>query len=128
MIGILLVTHGKLAFELAHAVEHVVGAQKHFVAIAIDPSDNLENKKKEIADALRDVSCDKGVIICTDMLGGTPSNLALSLCSEHKMAVIAGINLPLLIKLMQLRKDHDLHECVHLAVERGRSCIQRAEK
>jgi PTS system mannose-specific IIA component len=98
MIGIVLVTHGRLAVEFRQALEHVVGAQQQIESVTIGPDDDVEQRRKDIIEAVKRVDTGAGVAILTDMFGGTPSNLAISVMSESKVEVIAGVNLPMLIK------------------------------
>ena len=111
MIGIVIVTHGRLAEEFINATEHVVGPQKNIRAVCIAPTDKDE-RRQDILDAVAAVDAGKGVIILTDMFGGTPSNLAISILSEGKVEVIAGVNLPMLIKLASVRDKLDLAAAV----------------
>jgi PTS system mannose-specific IIA component len=127
MIGIVLVTHGHLAHEFVAATEHVVGQQTLIKAICIAAEDDMEARRADIAAAIAGVDSGKGVIILTDMFGGTPSNLAISLLRPG-LEVIAGINLPMLIKLASVRKTMDLAEAVEAAQEAGRKYIAVASK
>ncbi len=115
MIGLILVTHGRLAEEFRAALEHIVGAQTHLGTIAIAPDDDMEKRRKDIIAAIAEVEQGQGVVLLTDMFGGTPSNLAISLLEKGKVEVIAGINLPMLIKLASVRETMSLHEAVHAA-------------
>lgn len=126
MIGIVLVSHGDLAQKFAEALEHVVGKQDHLVTISLFPSDDFEAKRKEILKAAKNVNTGQGVVILTDMFGGTPSNLAHSLLGAEGVEIISGMNLPLLIKLVSDRKTKALHEVVLLAQEAGRKYIHVA--
>ena len=126
MIGLILVTHGRLAEEFINAMEHVVGAQGDMVAVCIGPHDDMEKRRKEIADAIRRVDSGNGAIILTDLFGGTPSNLAISIMDKAKVEVIAGINLPMLIKLASMREKGDLKKAVESAQEAGRKYINVA--
>lgn len=119
-IGIVLVTHGDLAQCLINAWEHVVGPQTAVVPICIDPDDDMEQRRKEIRAAITSTDTGKGVIVLTDMFGGTPSNLAISLMKPGTIEVIAGVNLPVLIKLAQIRDQTPLDEAADLAQEAGR--------
>ena len=103
MIGMILVTHGNLAEEFVHAMEHVVGDQANVETVCIGPNDDMERRRSEIADAIEKVDSGEGVIVLTDLFGGTPSNLAISLMQAGKVEVIAGINLPMLIRLETLK-------------------------
>lgn len=119
MIGMVLVTHGRLAEEFIAATEHVVGPQEHIKAICIGPDDDMEIRREEIQKAVADTSCDNGVILLTDMFGGTPSNLSISLLEKGRVEVIAGINLPMLIKLASVRREATLDDAVEAAKEAG---------
>ncbi|MBM3482408.1 MAG: PTS sugar transporter subunit IIA [Alphaproteobacteria bacterium] len=126
MIGLVLVTHGRLADEFIAATEHVVGAQAGVRAVCIGPDDDMEARRKDIVAAVRAVDQGQGVILLTDMFGGTPSNLALSVMEKGKVEVIAGINLPMLIKLASVRQEEDLATAVLSAQEAGRKYINVA--
>ena len=115
MIGLILVTHGKLASEFLVALEHVVGPQKNVATICIGPHDDMEARRNEIAAAIKTVDTGKGVIILSDLFGGTPSNLAISLLDSGRVEVIAGVNLPMLIRLDSARKNLDVKEAVAAA-------------
>jgi mannose PTS system EIIA component len=128
MIGMVLVTHGRLAEEFIAAMEHVVGAQKQIAAICIGPDDDMENRRGDIERAAKSVDDGSGVVLLTDMFGGTPSNLAISLMGKPNVEVIAGINLPMLIKLATLRKTAGLSEAVDAAQEAGRKYISVASR
>ena len=112
MIGMILVTHGRLAEEFVHAMEHVVGEQPDVATICIGPSDDMEARRREIANAIKRVDTGSGSVILTDLFGGTPSNLAISLMKAGKTEVIAGINLPMLIRLAGARKTMSLMDAV----------------
>ena len=126
MIGMVLVTHGRLAEEFVAALEHVVGPQKAVRAVCIGPSDDMEARRAEIIDSVGQVDEGDGVVVLTDMFGGTPSNLAISILDRANVEVIAGINLPMLIKLASARETSDLAEAVSLAQEAGRKYINVA--
>ena len=126
MIGMILVTHGRLAEEFIAAAEHVVGAQANVKAICIGPDDDMEVRRTNIKDAINEVNSGDGVIILTDMFGGTPSNLAISLMEKGKVEVLAGTNLPMLIKLASIRETLSLEEAVAQAEESGRKYINIA--
>ena len=128
MIGLVLVTHGKLAREFVSAMEHVVGPQENVTCICIGPDDDMEKRRKEIIDSVAKVDKGKGVAILTDMFGGTPSNLAISVLDQGKVEVIAGINLPMLIKLASLRGSASLTDAVAQAQEAGRKYINVASQ
>ena len=126
MIGLVLVTHGRLAEEFVAATEHVVGRQANIRAVCIGADDDMELRRKDIIAAIGDVDDGHGVILLTDMFGGTPSNLAISLLDRTNVEVIAGINLPMMIKLAKVRQDADLAEAVAKAQESGRKYINVA--
>jgi len=128
MIGLVLVTHGRLAVEFKSALEHVVGPQERVEAISIDPDDDMERRRQDIIDAVAAVDTGKGVIILTDMFGGTPSNLAISVMEDHAVEVIAGVNLPMLIKLVSIRDEKTLDEAIAEARESGRKYISVASQ
>jgi len=126
MIGLVLVTHGRLAEEFVAATEHVVGPQTAIRAICIGPDDDMEQRRNDILKAVSDVDSGDGVILLTDMFGGTPSNLAISIMDKPKVEVIAGINLPMLIKLASVRGEESLAQAVGAAQEAGRKYINVA--
>ena len=126
MIGLVIVTHGGLAAEFVSAMEHVVGPQRGVAAICIGPDDDMERRRQDILDAAAAVDEGGGVILLTDMFGGTPSNLAISVMEQTKAEVIAGLNLPMLIKLASVRLREDLTTCVAQAQEAGRKYISVA--
>ena len=128
MIGLVLVTHGRLAAEFVTALEHVVGPQEAVEAICIGPDDDMEGRRKDIAEAVGRVDGGQGVIILTDLFGGTPSNLAISLMKSDKIEVIAGVNLPMLIRLEGARKLLDVKAAVAAAREAGRKYISVASE
>jgi PTS system mannose-specific IIA component len=123
MIGLVLVTHGGLAAELIAAMEHVVGPQTHVKGICIGPDDDMEKRRKEILAAAKSVNLGDGVILLTDMFGGTPSNLAISVMDKVQGEVIAGVNLPMLIKLASVRVSGKMADVVCKAQEAGRKYI-----
>ena len=128
MIGLVLVTHGRLAEEFISAMQHVVGPQDQVKAVCIGPEDDMEMRRKEILSKVDEVDNGSGAIVLTDMFGGTPSNLAISIMDKAKVEIIAGINLPMLIKLASLRKDKSLKEAVEGAQEAGKKYINVASK
>lgn len=128
MIGLVIVTHGGLAVEFRSALEHVVGRQTHLETIAIGPEDDMEARRVDILDAVKRVDEGAGVIILTDMFGGTPSNLAISVMDESKAEVIAGINLPILVKLASIRTEMTLEKAVSIARDAGRKYIKVASQ
>ena len=128
MIGVVLVTHGRLAVEFRSALEHVVGPQSQIEAITIDPEDDVEERRRDIIAAVKRVDSGDGVAILTDMFGGTPSNLAISVISQPKVEVLAGINLPMLVKLAKVRDECPLAEAVAAAQEAGRKYVTIASR
>jgi mannose PTS system EIIA component len=128
MIGLVLVTHGRLAGEFVVAMEHVVGKQDAIATICIGPEDDMEERRADIARAIGDVDAGRGVILLTDLFGGTPSNLAISLLETGRVEVIAGINLPMLIRLGGARKTMKVTEAVAAAREAGRKYITVASE
>lgn len=128
MIGLILVTHGRLADQFVQAMEHVVGKQSAIVTVCIGPSDDMEQRRSEIAEAIAAVDAGAGVIILTDLFGGTPSNLAISLLDAGRVEVIAGINLPMLIRLAGARKTMEVTQAVEAAQEAGRNYITVASE
>jgi len=128
MIGVVIVTHGGLAHEFRAALEHVVGRQSQLETLSIGPEDDMEARRGELVAAIGRVSDGNGVIVMTDMFGGTPSNLAINIMDETGAEVIAGINLPMLIKLATARKDLPLAKAVIAAKEAGRKYISVASQ
>ena len=126
MIGIVLVTHGRLANEFLAALEHVVGPQEQAAVISIDADDDMEQRRQDILDAVARVDDGHGVVVLTDMFGGTPSNLAISIMDKAAVEVIAGVNLPMLIKLASARQDQEIGEAVAAAQGAGRKYINVA--
>ena len=126
MIGIVLVTHGNLAREFLAAMEHVVGAQQQARAVSIGPEDDMEQRRTEILAAVGEVDTGDGAIVLTDMFGGTPSNLAISIMDRAKVEVLAGMNLPMLIKLASVRRTESLSNAVAQARDAGRKYISVA--
>ncbi|WP_375680122.1 MULTISPECIES: PTS sugar transporter subunit IIA [unclassified Bartonella] len=125
MIGLVLVTHGELAIEFLHAVEHVVGVQEKFATICVYPDDDIDQRRGDIIAAVTDTDTDHGVIILTDVFGGTPSNIAIPAIEKGRVEMIAGVNLPMLIKLISIRKcpDISLSDALRIAQEAGRKYI-----
>jgi PTS system mannose-specific IIA component len=128
MIGMVLVTHGRLAAEFVAALEHVVGPQRNVAAVCIGPDDDMERRRQDILAKVGEVEEGGGVVLLTDMFGGTPSNLAISIMDKGKIEVIAGINLPMLIKLASLRQTETLANAVRGAQEAGRKYINVASQ
>jgi PTS system mannose-specific IIA component len=128
MIGLVLVTHGRLAVEFRAALEHVVGAQTQIETVSIGPDDDVERRRQDILDAVQRVSDGSGVILLTDMFGGTPSNLAISVMEPGKVEVIAGVNLPMLIKLASVRGEKPIAAALTDAQDAGRKYINVASE
>lgn len=128
MIGLVLVTHGRLAEEFRNAVEHVVGPQDNFETVAIGPDDDMEQRRRDIVDAVARADTGTGVIVLTDMFGGTPSNLSISVMESGRVEVIAGVNLPMLIKLSGIRKTDDMAKALTEAQMAGRKYINVASQ
>ncbi|MGL4322923.1 MAG: PTS sugar transporter subunit IIA [Beijerinckiaceae bacterium] len=128
MIGMVLVTHGRLANEFRAALEHVVGPQAQLETIAIEPEDDMDGRRKDIMAAVDRTDTGDGVVVLTDMFGGTPSNLAISCMNGRKVEVIAGINLPMLIKLARVRDEASLDQAVVSAQDAGRKYINIASR
>ena len=128
MIGMVLVTHGRLAMEFRAALEHVVGPQTQIATIAIGADDDMEERREDIMRAVREVDAGKGVVLLTDMFGGTPSNLAISVMDVARVEVVAGVNLPMLIKLATVRDSQPLEVAVLQAQDAGRKYITVASK
>jgi PTS system mannose-specific IIA component len=128
MIGLVLVTHGQLAEEFRRAVEHVVGPQEHFETVAIGADDDMEQRRRDIVDAVERADTGSGVIILTDMFGGTPSNLAISVMESGKIEIIAGMNLPMLIKLTSVRTSNNMASALNEAQAAGRKYINVASQ
>lgn len=128
MIGLVLVTHGHLATEFRSALEHVCGPQSQLATITIGPEDDMEVRRRDILDAIAEVDSGSGVVVLTDMFGGTPSNLAISAMDGSRVEVVAGVNLPMLIKLASVRVEASLEQAVAQAAEAGRKYIYVASK
>lgn len=128
MIGLVLVTHGALATEFVTAMEHVVGRQDAVVAICIGPDDDMEGRRADIARSIAEVDTGRGVVVLTDLFGGTPSNLAISLMRPGRVEVIAGVNLPMLIRLEGARRSMSVRDAVAAAREAGRKYISVASE
>jgi PTS system mannose-specific IIA component len=126
MIGLVLVTHGRLAEELRLAMEHVVGPQRAVATVCIGPDDDVEDCRQEIRQSIASVEQGDGVVLLTDILGGTPCNLAVSLADKEHVDVIAGVNLPLLVKLAKIRGSERLADAVDHAAAAGRKYISSA--
>jgi len=128
MIGMVLVTHGRLADEFRNALEHVVGPQPQLETVCIDADDNIEARRVDIVDAIERAEGGSGVVVLTDMFGGTPSNLAISVMEAGKVEVIAGVNLPMLVRLSGVRKGDDLAKSLEEAQTAGRKYINVASQ
>jgi len=128
MIGLVLVTHGRLAVEFRAALEHVVGPQSQIAAVCIGPEDDMEQRRQEILRRVAEVDAGDGTVLLTDMFGGTPSNLAISVMGRPKVEVLAGINLPMLVKLAKVRDECPLTEAVAAAQDSGRKYITIASR
>ncbi|MSP29179.1 MAG: PTS sugar transporter subunit IIA [Acetobacteraceae bacterium] len=126
MIGMILVAHGRLAEELRLAMEHVVGLQRNVGTVCIGPDDNMDSRRAEIEACIRSCDTGDGVVLLTDMFGGTPSNLAISMMDRAGVEVIGGVNLPMLVKLAKVRSNQPLREAVECAQEAGRKYIAAA--
>jgi len=124
MLGIVIITHGNLAAELLSAVQHIVGIQSHIKTVCIGPNDDMDQRRNEITAAIKSVDLGKGVVLVTDMFGGTPCNLALAHLKKDKVEVLAGANLPSLIKLVGLRTDASLDKAVTEAIKSGRKYMR----
>ncbi|MES2907016.1 MAG: PTS sugar transporter subunit IIA [Pseudomonadota bacterium] len=128
MIGLVLVSHGRLADEFRSALEHVVGPQRQLIAIGMGVDDDIESVRASLLSAAKKVESGSGVIIVTDMFGGTPSNVAISIMNDGPFEVIAGMNLPMLVKLAKLRSEKNMAELVDAAQEAGRKYIRVASQ
>ena len=126
LIGLVLVTHGRLALELVAAMEHVVGPQSQVATVCIGPEDDMEKRRADIVQAVETTDAGSGVVVLTDMFGGTPSNLAISIMDTAPVEVIAGVNLPMLIKLASSRVTENLQTAVAQAQDAGRKYINVA--
>jgi len=124
MIGIVIITHGNLAREFRSVLEHVVGPQSQIAAISITPDDDMEERREAILRAIKTVDTGDGIVLLTDMFGGTPSNLAISALGSAHVEVIAGVNLPMLIKLVRVREENQLHEAADQARDAGQKYIR----
>lgn len=128
MIGIVIIAHGNLAQEFHKAVEHVVGPQKQIAALSIGPNDTAEDRAGDLVEAVKNVNDGSGVVIVTDLFGGTPSNLAIALLKKGEVEVLAGLNLPMLVKLAQIRADASLDSAVDQACEAAKKYITIASR
>ena len=126
MIGIVIVSHFNIASEFLSVLEHIVGKQENIETISIFPDDDVEKKRKEIIKAIKNVDQNKGVVVLTDMFGGTPSNLAISVMDEEKVEVVAGVNLPMLIKISSLRNKSNIKDLIKKSQESGRKYMNVA--
>ncbi|MDA0676364.1 MAG: PTS sugar transporter subunit IIA [Proteobacteria bacterium] len=123
MIGMVLVSHGRVAAEMVRALEHIVGPQANVAAICIEPDDDMDKRRTDILAAIAATDDGNGVVVLTDMFGGTPSNLAISVMEQTGVEVLAGLNLPMLVKLASVRRARPLHEAVMEAEDAGRKYI-----
>ncbi len=128
MLGMVLVTHGNLANEFVAAMQHVVGKQEQVETVCIGPEDNMEVRREEILRKVEQVDSGNGTLVLTDLFGGTPSNLAISIMDKAKVEIIAGVNLPMLIKIATLRKDKNLKDTALGAQEAGKKYINIASQ
>ena len=128
MIGLVLVTHGQLAAEMISVLEHIVGPQKNINSVCIGPDDDMEKRRAEILSGVDQADTGQGVVVLTDLFGGTPSNLAIFIMDRANVEIIAGVNLPMLIKLASVRNDNSLEEAVACAQEAGRKYINIASQ
>ena len=128
MIGVVIVTHGRLAHEFRAALEHVVGPQEQIETISIGPDDDLDARRADMLSALDTVNSGEGVVVLTDMFGGTPTNLALTLHERDRIEIVTGVNLPMLIKFTSLRQSLGPHDAAARVAERGREAIQVASQ
>jgi len=128
MIGMVLVTHGALAVEFKAALEHVVGPQDLVETVNIGPDDDMEERRNDILRCVDAADQGEGVVILTDMFGGTPSNLAISVMQNRKVEVICGVNLPMLVKLARVRADLSIKAAVKEAADAGRKYINIASE
>lgn len=128
MIGLVIVTHGRLAEDFKTVLEHIVGKQEAIVPICIEPDDNMEMRREDIVAAIDTVNKGRGVIVITDMFGGTPSNLAISIMNQRPIEVLAGVNVPMLVKLASLRDKASIADAVEQAKEAGRKYINVASQ
>lgn len=128
MIGMILVTHGRLGSEMIATLEHVVGPQTRIASVSIGPEDDMEQRRREILDRMNEVDEGQGVVLLTDMFGGTPSNLAISFLDKGNVEVVVGVNLPMLIKLAKVRASLPLEEAVVCGQAAGRKYINVASK
>ncbi len=126
MIGLVLVTHGRLAEEFVAALEHIVGPQQQTATVSIGPEDDMEQRRQDVREKINEVDEGSGVVVLTDMFGGTPSNLAISFLEQANVEVVAGVNLPMLIKLAGIRDTLSLAEAAEAAMESGRKYINIA--
>jgi len=128
VIGVVVVTHGQLATELVNAAEMIVGDLPQFTAVSIGWHDDVNDAREDIAQAIERVRGEEGVLLLTDMFGGTPSNLAISCMSRPKVEVLAGINLPMLVKLAKVREERSLPDAIAMAQEAGRKYVTIASR
>lgn len=124
MFGMILVSHGSIGTEMLRALDHIVGAQAQTSAISIAPDEDMDECRNQILSSIKDVNTGDGVVLLTDMFGGTPSNLAISVMPKTKAVVLAGVNLPVLVKLASMRETSSLQDSVEAAADSGRKYIQ----
>jgi PTS system mannose-specific IIA component len=128
MLGLIIIAHGNLAQEMVNVLEHVVGPQTQVQAVGIEPDDDVEKRREDLIKAITEVNSGDGVVICTDMFGGTPSNLAISLLDQHPVDVLAGFNLPALVKLASIRDKVSLKDALAQAHEAGQKYMNVASQ
>jgi PTS system mannose-specific IIA component len=128
MLGLIIIAHGNLAQEMVNVLEHVVGPQTQLQAVGIEPDDDVEKRREDLIQAITDVNSGEGVVICTDMFGGTPSNLAISLLDQQPVDVLAGFNLPALVKLASIRDKATLKDAITQAHEAGHKYMNVASQ
>ncbi len=128
MIGLVIVTHGRLAAEMLAALEHVVGPQESIRTVCVGPEDDLDSRRLEVCDCIEDVDRGSGVILITDMFGGSPSNLCMAQMGRTDVEVLGGVNLPMLVKLAKIRKTLPMVEALECAQAAGRKYIAVASE
>ena len=128
MIGVLVITHSNLGSELIKAAEMIKGDLPGIIPISVDANKSLKSINKEITSAIKKVNSQKGVLILTDLFGGTPSNISLSFLEEGKVEVVTGVNLPMLLKISTMREETNLREFAHFIRDYGRKNIYLASE